>query len=345
MSFDSEWILAMTFTREQQRSHGMDLKTDHEGLPSDLRLPPPPPQPPQDPPNDSSESSAQASHAVSANPTAVNTTVNTANTTAVTTPVHEDEPPPEFLTEHPLEGVPHQETWTEAHLLANKKALLDVLVEPLNATLDGKPEEGAVPHTTTIEEVEAFTERRALSPHLPQVPQDEVPLAALQGLSEHVNRAEFLDEKTRPARLRAYAAYQQFHAELESAKVEFERVSQASVARKKAKEAARTGLLGPQLKERGGFLPSCCGDDGMEVTPGWEEKIDDGSSADNDAARAITSRVDREPMNSQNCGYYIGRRDPGPGAASVERRQIGFEPEEGAWMFLVGHRHGRNNGQ
>ena len=337
-------FLAMTFTSEEQRLHGKNLKTDHQGLPSDLRLPPPHPllHPQGNQPVDTAENSAHASQIASADTTASTTAANTENTTAVTTPVHEDEPPPEFLTEQPLEGVPHEEKeWTATQLLANKKALLDVQVKPLNATLEGNPEEGAVPRTNTIEEVEAFTERRALSPRLPQVPQDEVPLEALQGLSEHMNRAEYLEEKTKPAQQRAHAAIEQLRADLESARIEFDRRSQRSVRR----EQDQDGLLGAQMRLRGGWF---CGfdenedPDTLSITPGWEENLDHGSVLGTDAARAVACRVDREPMNSENCGYYIGRRDPGPGAAPPQERQIGFQPEEGAWMVLMGYRHAKD---
>ena len=74
---------------------------------------------------------------------------------------------------------------------------------------------------------------------------------------------------------------------------------------------------------------------GSEPPPGGEGIIY------HDHVHTITANgevIPRVALNSENARYFIGRDDPGPlgpGSASKECRQIGFQPEENAWKYLL----------
>ncbi|KAL9102453.1 MAG: hypothetical protein Q9163_002414 [Psora crenata] len=340
--------IAMEFTREERRLRGMDLKKDYQGLPSDLRLPPLPLPTPRIQPTSTTASSAQISQPISATTTAFPTAVNTADTSVVGTPVYEDGPPPEFLTERCLEGVSHAEIgWTASHS-PKKENVSGIQDNQLGKSAGEKTKEVEVTRMNTIEIIEIPAERKISSSELPHGAQDVVPLEVFQEFSGKTDEATCLQTKTIPKR--PHVAIEKLRADLQNVKIGLDRVSQASdlVIQRQDEKPTETALPVPYMRLCRGYLPGLHEYevlDDLSVTPGWEENCDHSSLLGPNTVRPVPSRPDREPMNSENCGYYIGRRDPGPGSAPVEDRQIGFMPEEGAWKFLVGYLRTRKGGK
>ena len=334
---DSE-LSAMNFTCEEQRLRGQGLKVDHQGLPCDLRFPPIQPRSPGDEPMNALKKGAQASQVTSANAMTLTTA---ANTKAVTAPLHEDEPPPDILTEQSPDGNPDMEKITREDHLDREKVHLDVQLNLRKRIAHSKPVENTKPQVIALEEAELISKPSAASPELPTLPLHDAPRETIQAPLCHEVRHQSVDEAAELACIKRAVAVKELRAEEKRAEIKVERRTHGNIPSAKEKDheaAAYEGLLEALARLQGDHSLDRSHNQKfhnvLPMTPGWEENHH-GSLLRTDAARAVVPHIDREPMNTENCGYYIGRRDPGPGTAPVEGRQVGFEPRQGAWIYLV----------